>query len=88
MMLWSATDFPTPLRPRMQTISPGNTSKLTFLENDPISKCFGDVLKLDVGRKCLRSSHGYQHGMRCQRGSRAAYLRVAGRFPSSQQTAE
>src|SRR5271167_2824928 len=31
MMLWSDTDLPTPLRPRMQTISPGSTSKLTFL---------------------------------------------------------
>jgi len=43
-MLWSATDFPTPLRPRMQTISPGNTSKLTVLENDQIAKCFADSL--------------------------------------------
>src|ERR1700678_1758119 len=31
MMLWSDTHFPTPLRPRIQTISPGSTSKLTFL---------------------------------------------------------
>ena len=30
MMLCSETDLPTPLRPRMQTISPGRTSKLTF----------------------------------------------------------
>jgi hypothetical protein len=29
---------------RMQTISPGNTSKLTVLENDQIAKCFADSL--------------------------------------------
>src|SRR5580658_10693518 len=29
MMLCSETDLPTPLRPRMQTVSPGRTLKLT-----------------------------------------------------------
>jgi hypothetical protein len=30
MMLCSATDFPTPLRPRMQMVSPGITWKFTW----------------------------------------------------------
>ena len=30
MMLCSDTDLPTPLRPRMHTVSPGSTSKLTW----------------------------------------------------------
>ncbi len=29
MIICSETDLPTPLRPRMQTVSPGMTSKLT-----------------------------------------------------------
>ena len=61
MMLWSETDLPTPLRPRMATISPGITVKLTSFELTR-AEGFVDVFEFDVrgeriGRQCWVRSH-------------------------------
>ena len=57
MMLWSATDFPDAAAAKNADHLTRQHLEVDILENHPIAKCLGDVLKLDVGRDRVRS-HG------------------------------
>src|SRR6516165_10398322 len=68
-MMWcSATDFPTPLLPSMQTVSPGMTLKLTSSSTTLSPKAFETCSNSMYGLPLLMSALWQRHRLLLQHG--------------------